>query len=158
MAPVNTVMNTRVPLNAGKFLSSWATGGFSKRTQLHEVILLGFTLGWKVAEPSNETEASLKTNAANFQWLFWNDGQKRQRDWHNGTSCFRSWNQHCLQCNWGISYRNANEMEHYTSRPRDWPLSYAGQVHVGSEFLTAVLTNKYSCEFHPASRRYIPED
>jgi hypothetical protein len=35
-AHVNTVMNLRLPKNAGKFLSSCATGGFS-RTQLHGV-------------------------------------------------------------------------------------------------------------------------
>jgi hypothetical protein len=34
---VNTVMNIRVPLNAGKFLSGCIIGGFSKRAQLHEV-------------------------------------------------------------------------------------------------------------------------
>jgi hypothetical protein len=33
---VNTVMNLRVPWNAGKFLSSCTIGGFSRRTQLHE--------------------------------------------------------------------------------------------------------------------------
>jgi hypothetical protein len=33
---VNTVMNLRVPYNAGKFLSSCTTGGFSRRAQLHE--------------------------------------------------------------------------------------------------------------------------
>jgi hypothetical protein len=32
---VNTVMNLRVPLNAGKFLSSCTIGGFSRRAQLH---------------------------------------------------------------------------------------------------------------------------
>jgi hypothetical protein len=36
-APVDTVMNLRVPYNAGKFLSSCTTGGFSRRAQLHEV-------------------------------------------------------------------------------------------------------------------------
>jgi hypothetical protein len=35
-APVNTVINL-VPYNVGKFLSSYTTGGFSRRTQLHEV-------------------------------------------------------------------------------------------------------------------------
>jgi hypothetical protein len=34
---VNTVMNLRVPQNAGKFLSSCTTGGFSRRAQLHEL-------------------------------------------------------------------------------------------------------------------------
>jgi hypothetical protein len=34
---VNTVMNIRVPQNAGKFLSSCKTGGFSRRAQVHEV-------------------------------------------------------------------------------------------------------------------------
>jgi hypothetical protein len=36
-ALVNTVMNLRVPQNVGKFLSSFTTGGFSRRAQLHEV-------------------------------------------------------------------------------------------------------------------------
>jgi hypothetical protein len=35
-ALVNTVMNLRVPQNAGKFLSSCTIGGFSRRAQLHE--------------------------------------------------------------------------------------------------------------------------
>jgi hypothetical protein len=33
---VLTVMNLRVPYNAGKFLSSCTTGGFSRRAQLRE--------------------------------------------------------------------------------------------------------------------------
>jgi hypothetical protein len=32
---VNAVMNLRVPLNVGKFLSSCTTGGFSRRAQLY---------------------------------------------------------------------------------------------------------------------------
>jgi hypothetical protein len=36
-ALVNTVMNLRVPQNVGKFLSGCATGGFSRRAQLHGV-------------------------------------------------------------------------------------------------------------------------
>jgi hypothetical protein len=36
-AVVNTVMNLRVPQNAGKFLSSCTIGGFSRRAQLHKV-------------------------------------------------------------------------------------------------------------------------
>jgi hypothetical protein len=39
-ALVNTVMNIRVPLNAGKFLSSCTIGGFSRRAQLHEWVIL----------------------------------------------------------------------------------------------------------------------
>jgi hypothetical protein len=35
-ALVNRVMNLRLPKNAGKFLSSCTTGGFSIRAQLHE--------------------------------------------------------------------------------------------------------------------------
>jgi hypothetical protein len=35
-APVNTVMNLRVPSIPGKFLSSCTIGGFSRRAQLHE--------------------------------------------------------------------------------------------------------------------------
>jgi hypothetical protein len=35
-ALVNTAMNLRVPENARKFLNSCATGGFSRRAQLHE--------------------------------------------------------------------------------------------------------------------------
>jgi hypothetical protein len=34
---VNMLMKFRVSLNVGKFLSSWATGGFSRRTQCHGV-------------------------------------------------------------------------------------------------------------------------
>jgi hypothetical protein len=36
-ALANTVMNLQVPQNVGKFLSSYTTGGFSRRAQLHEV-------------------------------------------------------------------------------------------------------------------------
>jgi hypothetical protein len=36
-ALVNALMNLRVPQNAGKFLSSCKTGGFSRRAQIHEV-------------------------------------------------------------------------------------------------------------------------
>jgi hypothetical protein len=36
-ALVNTVINFRVPLSAGKFLNSCTIGGFSRRAQLHEV-------------------------------------------------------------------------------------------------------------------------
>jgi hypothetical protein len=35
-ALVNTIINLRVPQNAGKFLSSCTIGGFSRRAQLHE--------------------------------------------------------------------------------------------------------------------------
>jgi hypothetical protein len=35
-ALVNTIMNLRVPLNVGKFLSSCRIGGFSRRAQLHD--------------------------------------------------------------------------------------------------------------------------
>jgi hypothetical protein len=35
-ALVKTVMNLRVPENAGKFLSSCTIGSFSRRAQLHE--------------------------------------------------------------------------------------------------------------------------
>jgi hypothetical protein len=35
-ALMNTVMNLRVPLNAGKFSSSYIIGSFSRRAQLHE--------------------------------------------------------------------------------------------------------------------------
>jgi hypothetical protein len=34
---VNTVVNLRVPLNAGKFLKNCTTCGLSRRAQLHEV-------------------------------------------------------------------------------------------------------------------------
>jgi hypothetical protein len=37
-APVNTVMNLRIPENGGKFLSSCTIGGFSRRAQLHESV------------------------------------------------------------------------------------------------------------------------
>jgi hypothetical protein len=35
-ALVNTVMNLRVPYNAGKFLSSYTTGSFSRRAEPRE--------------------------------------------------------------------------------------------------------------------------
>jgi hypothetical protein len=35
-ALMNTVMNLRVPLNTGKFLSGCTIGRFSRRAQLHE--------------------------------------------------------------------------------------------------------------------------
>jgi hypothetical protein len=35
-ALLNTVMNLRVPQNAGNFLSDCTIGGFSRRAQLHE--------------------------------------------------------------------------------------------------------------------------
>jgi hypothetical protein len=34
-ALVNTVTNLPAPYNVGKFLSTYATGGFSRRAQLH---------------------------------------------------------------------------------------------------------------------------
>jgi hypothetical protein len=37
-AVVNTVMNLRDLYNAGRFSSSYTTGGFSRRSQLHETI------------------------------------------------------------------------------------------------------------------------
>jgi hypothetical protein len=37
-ALVNTVMTLAVPYNAGKFLSSYTIGGFSRRAQLHECV------------------------------------------------------------------------------------------------------------------------
>jgi hypothetical protein len=36
-ALVNTLMDLRVSQNFGKFLSIWATGGLTRRTQFHEV-------------------------------------------------------------------------------------------------------------------------
>jgi hypothetical protein len=36
-ALLNTIINLRVSLNVGKFLSSCANGGFSRRAQLHGV-------------------------------------------------------------------------------------------------------------------------
>jgi hypothetical protein len=41
-ALVNTVMSLWVPQNFGKFLSGCATGGFSKRAQLHGVSYISF--------------------------------------------------------------------------------------------------------------------
>jgi hypothetical protein len=35
-ALVNTVMNLRVPLNSGNFLSTCRIGGFSRRPQIHD--------------------------------------------------------------------------------------------------------------------------
>jgi hypothetical protein len=39
-ALVNTVMDLRVPQNAGKFSSSYTAGAFSRRAQLQEVSLV----------------------------------------------------------------------------------------------------------------------
>jgi hypothetical protein len=39
-ALVNTVMKFRVPKNAGKFFNSCTIGGFSRRAQLHEFIII----------------------------------------------------------------------------------------------------------------------
>jgi hypothetical protein len=36
---VNTVMDLRISWNFRRFLSGWATGGFSRRAQLHGVSL-----------------------------------------------------------------------------------------------------------------------
>jgi hypothetical protein len=38
-ALLSTVMNLWIPQNAGEFLSSCTTGGFSRRAQFHEVSL-----------------------------------------------------------------------------------------------------------------------
>jgi hypothetical protein len=40
---VNTIMNLRVPLNVGKFLSSCTTGGFSRKAHPHGVALQEYT-------------------------------------------------------------------------------------------------------------------
>jgi hypothetical protein len=40
MALMNMLMNLRVPYNVGEFLSSWATGSFSRRARLHGVRLV----------------------------------------------------------------------------------------------------------------------
>jgi hypothetical protein len=37
---VNMALNLQVPWNVGKLLTSWATGGFSRRTQIHGEHLL----------------------------------------------------------------------------------------------------------------------
>jgi hypothetical protein len=39
-------MNLRVPLNAGKGLSSCTTGGHSRRSQFHGISLLSNTVKW----------------------------------------------------------------------------------------------------------------
>jgi hypothetical protein len=41
-ALVNTVMNLRIPLNAGKLLSGSTIGSFSRRAQLHGVSLVSY--------------------------------------------------------------------------------------------------------------------
>jgi hypothetical protein len=41
----DSIMNFSVPYNVGKFLSSWATGGFS-RTQLHGINLVSSSSQW----------------------------------------------------------------------------------------------------------------
>jgi hypothetical protein len=42
-ALVCTIMNLRVPQIPGKFLSIFTVGGFSRRTQLHEVSRVSWT-------------------------------------------------------------------------------------------------------------------
>jgi hypothetical protein len=37
LVSVNTVINLRIAQNVGKLMSSWATGGFSRRTRSHGV-------------------------------------------------------------------------------------------------------------------------
>jgi hypothetical protein len=44
---VNTVMKLRVPRSVEKIFSSWATGGFSRRIQLHVVRVIYKTNWWK---------------------------------------------------------------------------------------------------------------
>jgi hypothetical protein len=56
---VNTVMNLRVPQNVGKFLSSCATGGFSRRVQLHGYSQLLF---WYYTPELNVIAEELQTN------------------------------------------------------------------------------------------------
>jgi hypothetical protein len=46
-ALVNTVMNLRVPQNAGQFLSGCRIGGFSRRAQLHELVLVVSTQSFR---------------------------------------------------------------------------------------------------------------
>jgi hypothetical protein len=56
-ALVNTVMNLRVPLNAGKFLSGCTIGSFSRRAQLHErvkkqtILIKFYTNDGNILEP-----------------------------------------------------------------------------------------------------------
>jgi hypothetical protein len=45
-ALANTIMNVRVPLNAGKFLSSCRIGGSSRRAQLHECVSIAYYIGF----------------------------------------------------------------------------------------------------------------
>jgi hypothetical protein len=61
-ALVNTVMNFRVLQNVGTFLSSWATGGFKRRTHLDRVsqLLLSSLLKYSCFRPSQEGLTSLE--------------------------------------------------------------------------------------------------
>jgi hypothetical protein len=49
-ALVNTIMNLRVPLNAGKFMSSCTTSGISRRARLHVVRMLD---SYPLSDPSS---------------------------------------------------------------------------------------------------------
>jgi hypothetical protein len=60
MVVVNTVMNVRVPENVGKFLSGCATGGFSRRAQLHVVI--------QVVEERSYTRVTKPTASTVFRY------------------------------------------------------------------------------------------
>jgi hypothetical protein len=53
-ALVNTVMNLRVPYNAGKFLNSCTTGNFSRKAQLHEFSYMNQIIQiWKLTRHGN---------------------------------------------------------------------------------------------------------
>jgi hypothetical protein len=59
-------MNLRVPLNAGKFLSSCTIGGFSRRAELHEWVT--YFVWWLNSINSMELDfssTSLNENSSN---------------------------------------------------------------------------------------------
>jgi hypothetical protein len=55
----STVINLRVPLNAGIFLSSCTTGGFSRRAHLHAFFHITFTV---TVETSAVPLAAVRSN------------------------------------------------------------------------------------------------
>jgi hypothetical protein len=59
---VNTVMNLRVPQNAGNFLSSWGRVGFSGRTLLHGVSQLALL--------TSKTSKVSAVVSQSYQWVW----------------------------------------------------------------------------------------
>jgi hypothetical protein len=92
---MNTVVNFRVPQNVGKFLSSWTTGGFSRRTQLHEVSYHNEIHLFKFKFGTEVTYIKRLKMSKKWEKESRKDKQEdRRRDWSNGTKNYTgSWNE-----------------------------------------------------------------